>query len=116
MVIFVMRFPGLVPIPKINKNKSMSFKVYFFTILSAPFLFLIRLYQLFISPCFLPSCRFYPTCSHYAFSAYKKFNFIYASYLSFIRILKCHPLGGSGFDPLPRKYFIQQGENSENGK
>ena len=62
---------------------------------------LIRGYQLFISPWFLPSCRYYPSCSHYALEAYKKRDTITATFLVIKRLSKCHPFGGQGYDPVP---------------
>ena len=62
---------------------------------------LIRGYQLMISP-FLPrSCRFQPTCSSYAIIAVRKYGTIRGLYLALRRILRCHPFGGSGYDPVP---------------
>jgi len=61
---------------------------------------LIRGYQKFISPMFLPSCRFYPTCSQYFLQAVEKYGAIKGSYLGIKRILKCHPFHPGGYDPL----------------
>ncbi|MBT4916419.1 MAG: membrane protein insertion efficiency factor YidD [Formosa sp.] len=73
------------------------------TILIAPFLFIIKLYQKLISP-FLPSsCRFQPTCSHYAKDALLAHGILKGSFLGIKRVLKCHPWGGSGHDPVPKK-------------
>ena len=73
------------------------------TILIAPFLFIIKLYQKLISP-FLPSsCRFQPTCSHYVKEALITQGLIKGSFLGMKRILRCHPWGGSGHDPVPKK-------------
>lgn len=70
-------------------------------VLRTLFLFLIRLYQGLISP-FLPnSCRFHPTCSEYAKQALLKHGFLKGFGLAMRRISKCHPWGGSGFDPVP---------------
>ena len=66
-------------------------------------LYLIKFYQLFISPILGNNCRFYPTCSNYAVEAVKKYNLFYALKLVFIRIIKCNPWGGSGIDLLPNK-------------
>ncbi len=65
------------------------------------FIFLIKLYQKFISPVIGSSCRFNPTCSNYAISAFSKHNFFYAFYLSVKRILKCNPWGPHGDDFVP---------------
>ena len=61
----------------------------------------IKIYQIIISPLLGPSCRFTPTCSQYAVEAIQKFGPFKGSWLSFKRILKCHPWGGSGYDPVP---------------
>ncbi|SLM28330.1 putative membrane protein insertion efficiency factor [Desulfamplus magnetovallimortis] len=61
----------------------------------------IRLYQYIISPVIGPACRFYPSCSEYAFEAVKKYGSFKGSYLAVKRILKCHPFHPGGFDPVP---------------
>lgn len=65
---------------------------------------LIRGYQLLISPLFGPSCRFNPTCSHYAMTAVQRFGVVKGSWLATKRILKCHPLHAGGDDPVPEKH------------
>ncbi|MDQ0224487.1 membrane protein insertion efficiency factor YidD [Metabacillus niabensis] len=67
------------------------------------FIGIIRFYQKFISPLTPPSCRFYPTCSHYGLEAYQRFGVIKGTFLTVKRILKCHPLHPGGFDPVPEK-------------
>lgn len=64
---------------------------------------LIRFYQIVISPLKPPSCRFYPTCSHYGLEAIKVHGALKGSWLTIIRILKCHPFHPGGFDPVPEK-------------
>ncbi|MCX8081633.1 MAG: membrane protein insertion efficiency factor YidD [Bacteroidia bacterium] len=66
-----------------------------------PFIFLIRFYQICISPLMPPACRFTPTCSHYALEAFKKHGVFKGLMLSIKRISQCHPWGGSGYDPVP---------------
>ena len=61
----------------------------------------IKIYQIIISPLLGPSCRFTPTCSQYAVEAIQKYGPFKGSWLSFKRILKCHPWGGSGYDHVP---------------
>jgi uncharacterized protein len=61
----------------------------------------IRFYQKFISPFTLPSCRFTPTCSQYAVEALRRYGPIKGLWLAIKRILRCHPWGGSGYDPVP---------------
>ncbi|PIC64267.1 membrane protein insertion efficiency factor YidD [Sporosarcina sp. P13] len=70
-------------------------------------LLFIRFYQKFISPMFPPSCRFYPTCSHYGVEAIETHGAIKGSYLAVMRILKCHPFHKGGFDPVPKKKKIK---------
>ncbi|MBU6262793.1 MAG: membrane protein insertion efficiency factor YidD, partial [Bacteroidetes bacterium] len=54
-----------------------------------------------ISPALGPKCRFTPTCSHYAVDALKKYGLFKGMYLAIIRISKCRPGGGHGYDPVP---------------
>lgn len=61
----------------------------------------IRFYQMAISPLMPPSCRFTPTCSEYARQALIKHGPVKGLYLAVRRILRCHPWGGSGYDPVP---------------
>ena len=58
-------------------------------------------YRAFISPLTPPSCRFVPTCSEYAMEALQKHGPFKGLYLTVRRILRCHPWGGSGYDPVP---------------
>jgi len=75
----------------------------FKSILTYPLVLLVRFYQVAISP-FTPStCRYNPTCSHYAIEALKKRGLIIGGWLSLKRIISCHPWGGSGYDPVPEK-------------
>ena len=61
----------------------------------------IRFYQRFISPLTPPSCRFTPTCSQYAIEALRKYGPFRGLWLAVRRLLRCHPWGGSGYDPVP---------------
>ncbi len=62
---------------------------------------LIRGYQFFISPYFPTSCRYHPTCSHYALEAIKIHGALRGSALAAWRILRCHPWSAGGEDPVP---------------
>ncbi|HJA78628.1 membrane protein insertion efficiency factor YidD [uncultured Desulfovibrio sp.] len=61
----------------------------------------IRLYQLCISPLLPPSCRFVPTCSAYAIEAISRHGALRGGWLTLRRLARCHPWGGSGYDPVP---------------
>ena len=66
-------------------------------------IWLIRLYQKGISPHFPPTCRFVPTCSSYAIQAIERFGALKGCFLAAKRLLRCHPWGGHGYDPVPEK-------------
>ena len=66
------------------------------------FIRLISIYQRLISPLVGPCCRFHPTCSEYAKEALESHGLVMGIWLTIKRLSKCHPLGGSGFDPVPR--------------
>ena len=68
-----------------------------------PFLLVIRLYQYLISPVFKSNCRYLPTCSEYAVISLKEYGIIKGIYMASKRILSCHPFGGEGYDPVPKK-------------
>ena len=61
----------------------------------------IRLYRAGISPLLPPSCRYTPTCSQFAEEAVRRYGAARGSWLAVRRILRCHPLGGRGYDPVP---------------
>ncbi|MBF0429360.1 MAG: membrane protein insertion efficiency factor YidD [Magnetococcales bacterium] len=62
---------------------------------------IIRLYQLLISPVLPSSCRFYPSCSHYAADAVTRHGSAKGGWLALRRLGKCHPFHPGGFDPVP---------------
>ena len=66
-------------------------------------IFIIKIYQKVISPLTPPSCRFYPTCSHYGIEAIEKHGAFKGAWLAVRRISKCHPFHEGGFDPVPEK-------------
>ncbi|MGY6647766.1 membrane protein insertion efficiency factor YidD [Wenyingzhuangia sp. IMCC45574] len=72
-------------------------------ILISPFLLLIRIYQVAISPFTPATCRYQPTCSHYSIEALQKHGLVFGGWLAIKRISSCHPWGGSGYDPVPDK-------------
>lgn len=94
-----MKFKGnIIPGDEI-KLQQMIKKI--FQLLAMPLILLIKIYQLLISPLFPPSCRFTPTCSEYTLEALKKYGILKGGWLGFRRIIRCHPWGSSGYDPVP---------------
>ncbi|MCH5181161.1 MAG: membrane protein insertion efficiency factor YidD [Prevotellaceae bacterium] len=69
----------------------------FIRLLVAPILF----YRRFVSPLTPPACRFQPTCSAYALEAIRRHGPRRGLWLAVRRLLRCHPWGGSGYDPVP---------------
>ena len=63
----------------------------------------IRCYKKYISPGLGDHCRFIPTCSTYAVEAIQTHGAVKGLILTVWRILRCNPLGGQGFDPVPPK-------------
>ena len=75
-------------------------------------LFLISKYQN-VSKHKNPTCRYRPTCSQYAKEAFETRNFLYASWLSLWRILRCNPFSKGGYDPVPKSKKVKQKEEIE---
>ena len=67
------------------------------------FIFPVKVYQWFISPLLGPRCRYQPTCSHYMIQAIEEWGPIKGIWLGLKRIGSCHPWGGHGHDPVPRR-------------
>ncbi len=65
------------------------------------FMGFIRLYQLTISRMLPPSCRFYPSCSHYGYEAVAKHGAIKGGWLTLKRLARCQPFNPGGYDPVP---------------
>ena len=72
-------------------------------ILKTFFISLIKFYKFFLSPFLGANCRYIPTCSDYAIQAIEQKGMIKGIYVSFKRVLRCHPFGGSGYDPVSNK-------------
>lgn len=66
------------------------------------FIYIIKFYQVAISPVIGASCRYSPTCSSYSIQAFEEWGFWKGLKLSVKRIGSCHPWGGSGYDPVPK--------------
>lgn len=63
----------------------------------------VRLYQIVLSPLTAPACRHLPTCSDYAIEALRGHGVLRGGWLAIRRVARCHPLGTSGFDPVPAR-------------
>ena len=61
----------------------------------------VRLYRVTLSPLVGHSCRFQPTCSAYALEALARHGALRGGWLTVRRLLRCHPFGGGGYDPVP---------------
>ncbi|MEB3003986.1 membrane protein insertion efficiency factor YidD [Capnocytophaga sp. G2] len=70
-------------------------------LITYPFIWIVRFYQVAISPLKPPTCRFTPTCSSYTLEALRKYGLFKGGRLAIKRIMRCHPWGGSGYDPVP---------------
>lgn len=77
-------------------------------------IFIIRLYQICLSPFIGKNCRFVPTCSDYAIDAINEHGIFKGTYLSTKRILKCHPFHPGGLDEVPQKKRIDDTKNTKN--
>jgi putative membrane protein insertion efficiency factor len=64
-------------------------------------IWMIKAYQVLLSPFFGQQCRFYPTCSQYALDAINKYGAITGAYYTVRRLLRCHPWCAGGHDPIP---------------
>jgi uncharacterized protein len=64
----------------------------------------IRAYQLCISPWLGAHCRFYPSCSQYGLDAVREHGSLRGSWLTFRRLLRCHPFHPGGYDPVPHAH------------
>ena len=65
------------------------------------FLFLVRAYQMWLGPILGGTCRFYPSCSHYAYEAVERHGAARGAWLALQRLLRCHPFSPGGIDPVP---------------
>jgi len=69
---------------------------------------LIKFYKFLISPILGDSCRYFPSCSEYSIEAFKTYGFFKGLFLSFKRILSCHPWANGGFDPVKKEMKVKK--------
>ena len=73
---------------------------------------LIKGYKFIVSPLLGQSCRYLPTCSEYSIEALNTYGLIKGLYMSFKRVLSCHPIkflgGGEGFDPVKKNMKVKK--------
>ena len=74
------------------------------SIIKKIFIFPVKLYQMVLSPLLGSNCRYQPTCSHYMTEAIEEWGVFKGIYLGLKRIGSCHPWGGDGYDPVPKKH------------
>lgn len=80
------------------------------------FIALVRFYQLTLSPWVGHQCRFIPTCSNYAIEAFEKHGALKGLWMTLARLARCHPLGGSGYDPVPDEFHWRCWRHDEHGQ
>ncbi|MCE2517342.1 MAG: membrane protein insertion efficiency factor YidD [Alphaproteobacteria bacterium] len=73
----------------------------------------VHLYRYTISPLLGANCRFSPSCSNYAVEAIQLHGVVKGGYLTAQRIRKCHPFGGSGYDPVPKQLTPRQSRDKD---
>lgn len=68
--------------------------------IARPLIFLIRIYQKFISPMIPPSCKYHPSCSAYAVDALRTHGALKGTAMAIWRVLRCNPFSKGGYDPV----------------
>jgi uncharacterized protein len=74
------------------------------TVAAKPLIFLVRVYQVTLGLIMGGHCRFHPSCSNYSIEALRTYGALRGCWLTIRRILRCHPFGGAGFDPVPPRH------------
>lgn len=81
--------------------------------LAMPLVWLVRGYQLLVSPMLGPTCRYYPSCSAYAVEALQRFGLLRGSWLAVRRLARCHPWSDGGVDHVPDRDRTTTGGSTE---
>ncbi|MEY3717632.1 MAG: hypothetical protein RL285_1507 [Bacteroidota bacterium] len=89
------------PTPETSQTSGSSKRSLLGRLVTAALMAFIRVYQYVLSPLLPNSCRFVPTCSQYGVEALRKHGPMKGFWLTVKRISRCHPWGGSGYDPVP---------------
>lgn len=84
-------------------------------LIAAPLLLAVRLYQQFVSPMRPPTCRFTPSCSHYAVTALVRFGPLRGGWLAVRRLVRCHPWNPGGIDEVPSTWQERGRSPAEQG-
>lgn len=84
-------------------------------LVALPLIWLIKGYQLVISPLTPPSCRYYPSCSAYALTAIQRFGPIKGTWLAVRRLLRCHPWTPGGVDHVPERPHTHRPQRPSTG-
>lgn len=74
---------------------------------------IVKFYQKLISPLFPPSCRYYPSCSHYAVHALEKHGALKGSLMGISRIIRCNPFVKGGVDKVPDHFTLSRNPDNE---
>lgn len=92
-------------IRKTRSVNSLSVKSFSpcFLMIARVLIFFVRLYQQYLSPLLGKNCRYEPTCSHYMIGSIQEWGVFKGVWLGLKRIGRCHPWGGYGWDPVPKK-------------
>lgn len=80
------------------------------------FISIVKFYQRWISPMFPPSCRYYPTCSHYTVQAIEKHGAVKGVLMGTSRILRCNPFVRGGHDPVPNTFSLKRNQSPKRKK
>lgn len=94
-----MNRPG--PVADAAQEECETPRTAFASAVRAPFLLAVRFYQVCVSPLLPPSCRFYPSCSAYTFTAIERFGPVTGIWLGVRRLCRCHPWNPGGVDYVP---------------
>lgn len=95
-----------------NSIESIAFKTAQFSqkmsLFAKAAFYFVLFYKKYLSGSLSKSCRFNPSCSVYSLESFRVYGFLKGSFLTIKRLLSCHPYGGEGYDPVPRKIYSKK--------